>query len=209
MITVVISSYKYGHLAAHCVESILSQSTKPERILFVDDCAGDCSHIHKMYPEVEYFENSENLGTVNNFQNMLQKVNTEYCMFIGADNWLRSDAIELAQKIIDLEKPDIVTYDMILTGEKKQTRVSHHNNEIERYHGDYYWTKKNSHHGSMIYRTELAKQVGGYTKIKHNFIHTCEEWSLWNKMTAAGAKVLYIDEPLLYYRHHRANFNTY
>jgi hypothetical protein len=98
---------------------------------------------------------------------------------------------------------------MILTGEKKQTRVSHHKNEIERYHGDYYWTKKNSHHGSMIYRTELAKQVGGYTKIKHNFIHTCEDWSLWNKMTAAGAKVLYIDEPLLYYRHHRANFNTY
>ena len=60
MITVVVSSYKYGHLAAHCVESLLSQSEKPERILFVDDCAGDCAHINKHYPEIEYYENPEN-----------------------------------------------------------------------------------------------------------------------------------------------------
>jgi glycosyltransferase involved in cell wall biosynthesis len=209
MITIVISSYRYGHLAAHCIESILTQSTKPEKILFVDDGCGDCFHLKQIYPEIEFIFRETNLGTVSNFQDMLEKVSTEYCMFIGADNWLRSDAIELAQKIIDLEQPDIVTYDMVLTGEKKQTRVSHHKNEIERYQGDYYWTKKNSHHGSMIYRTALAKQVGGYSKIEHNFVHTCEDWSLWNKMTAAGAKVAYINEALLYYRHHRENFNSY
>jgi glycosyltransferase involved in cell wall biosynthesis len=209
MITVVISSYKYGHLAAHCVESILSQSTKPKRILFVDDCAGDCSHIPVHYPEVEFFQNEENLGTVRNFQQMLEKVDTEYCMFIGADNWLRSDAIGMLYTTLGLEIPDIITYDMILTGELKKTRVSHHKDEVDRYQGDYYWTKKNSHHGSMLYRTELAKHVGGYSKIEHNFIHTCEDWSLWNKMTAAGAKVSYINEGLLYYRHHRENFNRY
>ena len=209
MITVVVSSYKYGHLAAHCIESLLSQSEKPERILFVDDCAGDCAHIHKYYPEIEYYENPENYGTVKNFQNMLEKIETEYCMFIGADNWLRSDAIELVSKIIDLKSPDIVTYDMILTGSLKEKRVSHHREELKRYQGDYYWTKNNSHHGSMVYQVNLAKQVGGYTKIKHNFVHTCEDWSLWNKMTAAGAKVSYINEALLYYRHHRENNNRY
>lgn len=209
MITIVISSYKYGHLAAHCVESILSQSEKPARMIFVDDGVGDCRHIRDLYSEVEFYEYPVNYGTVKNFQNMLEKVSTEYCMFIGADNWLRSDAIELALKIIDLDRPDIVTYDMMLTGEKKQTRINHHKDEVERYQGDYYWTKKNSHHGSMIYRTELAKKVGGYTKIEHNFAHTCEDWSLWNKMIAAGAKVAYINHALLYYRHHRENFNRY
>ena len=37
MITVVISSYKYGHLAAHCIESVLCQTKKADKILFVDD----------------------------------------------------------------------------------------------------------------------------------------------------------------------------
>lgn len=209
MITVVVSSYKYGHLAAHCVESLLSQSEKPERILFVDDCAGDCAHIHKYYPEIEYYENPENYGTVKNFQNMLCKVTSEYCMFIGADNWLRSDAIKTFRKFIDMDRrPDIITYDMVLTGELKSTRIKHHPNEVSRLHGDYHWRRAGQHHGSMLYRTELAKAVGGYTK--YNDSHqSLEDLSLWTKMNNAGAKVLYIDEPFLYYRHHRANFNTY
>jgi glycosyltransferase involved in cell wall biosynthesis len=42
MISVVIASYKYGHLAAHCIESVLSQSKMPNTIFFVDDGAMDC-----------------------------------------------------------------------------------------------------------------------------------------------------------------------
>lgn len=208
MITVVISSYKYGHLAAHCIESILSQSKQPERIMFVDDCAGDCTHISKHYPEVEYYENPENYGTVKNFQNMFNKVDTEYCMFIGADNWLRSDAIEMFYKIIDLESPDIITYDMVLTGELKDTRIKHHLSEVSRYQGDYYWSRNKAHHGSMVYRTKLAKQVGGYAKYNDSN-HTLEDLNLWNKMIRVGAKVSHINEAFLYYRHHRINNNKY
>ena len=36
MITIVIHSYKYGHLAGQCIESLLSQNYKPEKILFID-----------------------------------------------------------------------------------------------------------------------------------------------------------------------------
>lgn len=208
MITVVISSYKYGHLAAHCIESILGQSELPERIMFVDDCAGDCSHIHKHYPEIEYYENPENYGTVKNFQNMLDKVTGKYCMFIGADNWLRSDAISLMTNALQ-NLPDVVTYDMILTGELKETRVPHHKEEMVPYIGDYYWDRMLKHHGSMLYRTELAKSVGGYSIYKEGLHQTLEDLSLWNKMIQANAKVTHIKQGLLYYRHHRENFNKY
>ena len=40
-VTVVVASYKYGHLAAHCIESLLSQTRLPDRVLFVDDGVGD------------------------------------------------------------------------------------------------------------------------------------------------------------------------
>ena len=53
-ITVVIASCKYGHFAAHCIESILSQTVQPDEIFFVDDGVGDCSHLPKIYPKIKY-----------------------------------------------------------------------------------------------------------------------------------------------------------
>lgn len=207
MITVVISSYKYGHLAAHCIESLLSQSIKPERILFVDDAGKDCWHLPALYPSVEFNIRPNNLGTVANFQNMLHHVTTPYCMYIGADNWLRSDAIKTFHDAINMHNPDVITYDILLTGELKETRVKHHANEVHPFQGDYHW-RITGHHGSMVYKTQLAKDLGGYTK--YNDSHqTLEDLSLWTKFRRAGAKVVYIDEPFLYYRHHRQNFNSY
>jgi glycosyltransferase involved in cell wall biosynthesis len=116
MITVVIASYRYGHLAAHCIESLLSQTISPARILFVDDGGFDCNHLPSLYPDIEYVLRDENLGVVDNFQDMLSRVDTEYVLFIGADNWLRSDAIELLSRA----SADIVTYDVIVTGELKE-----------------------------------------------------------------------------------------
>jgi glycosyltransferase involved in cell wall biosynthesis len=209
MISVIISSYRYGHLAAHCVESILSQSEKPEKIFFVDDGWGDCFHLKRVYPEVEFVFRETNLGTVNNFQDMLERVSTEYCMFIGADNWLRSDTVKQFSDAIQLVNPDIVTYDMVLTGEMKETRIKYHRDEMSRHQGDYYWSRQFKHHGSMLYRTSLAKSVGGYTRLNDWSHQTQEDYSLWNKMKSAGAKVHHIPQGLLYYRHHRENFNKY
>ena len=42
--SLVISSYKYGHLAAHAIESALCQTKPFDSIYFVDDGVGDCGH---------------------------------------------------------------------------------------------------------------------------------------------------------------------
>ena len=116
MITVVIASYRYGHLAAHCIESLLSQTIPPSRILFVDDGGLDCNHLLSLYPIIEYILRHKNLGVIDNFQDILSQIKTEYVLFIGADNWLRSDAIELLSNA----SADIVTYDIVVTGELKE-----------------------------------------------------------------------------------------
>jgi glycosyltransferase involved in cell wall biosynthesis len=204
MITVVISSYHYGHLASHCIESLLAQTKKPERILFVDDAAGDCGHLPKLYPEVEYVFRETNLGTVDNFHDMLMRVESEYVMFLGADNWLRSDTIELLSKA----QSDIVTYDIMVTGELKDEITKRHPHEIQKYQGDWYWQRKGVHHGSMLYRTKLGQKVG-YKKMRHNVEQTEEDWNLWNQMIKNGATVSYLNQALLYYRRHRENFLKY
>ena len=111
--------------------------------------------------------------------------------------------------IINLTSTDIITYDILLTGSLKETRVSSHREEVKRHEGDYYWDRTLKHHGSMLYKTEMAHAVGGYAKYNDTLNHTCEDWSLWDKMMKAEAKVAHIQQPLLYYRHHRENFNKY
>jgi len=204
MITVVIASYRYGHLAAHCIESLLSQTTPPARILFVDDGGLDCNHLPALYPDIEYVIREKNLGVVDNFQDMLSRVNTEYVLFLGADNWLRSDAIEQLSNA----STDIVTYDVIVTGELKQDILMRIPVEAFPHQGDLYWSRQDQHHGSMMYRTALAQKIG-YKKRFEDGNHPQEDWNLWDKMLEQGATVASLKEGLLFYRRHRENFLKY
>jgi len=204
MITVIIASYQYGHLAAHCIESLLSQTLLPEKIWFVDDGALDCAHLPVLYPEIDYVLRDQNLGTVDNFQDMLDRVQTPYVMFIGADNWLRSDAIEKLR----YPTTDIVTYDIVVTGELKEEILERVPGQTVPHQGDFYWDRQGLHHGSMMYRTELGKRVG-YQKKHANSEHPQEDWNLWDQMITLGATVSSIDQGLLYYRRHRENYLKY
>jgi glycosyltransferase involved in cell wall biosynthesis len=204
MITVVIASYRYGHLAAHCIESLLSQTTPPARILFVDDGGLDCSHLPSLYPTIEYTLRPVNLGVIVNFQDMLAKINTEYVLFIGADNWLRSDAIELLSNA----SADIVTYDIVVTGELKDEILTRVPGETLPYQGDLYWNRQDQHHGSMLYRTAFGQKIG-YQKKHEDGVHPQEDWNLWDKMLEQGATVASLKEGLLFYRRHRENFLKY
>ena len=204
MITVVIASYQYGHLAAHCIESLLSQTVAPSRIIFADDGAHDCAHLPNFYPGVEYIFRPQNLGTVDNFHDLLSRIDTEYALFVGADNWLRSDAIELLSQA----SSDIVTYDIVVTGELKEEIHDRVPGETIPYQGDLYWDREGKHHGSMMYRTELAQKIG-YKRRYADGVHAQEDWNLWEKMLEQGASVSSLKEGLLYYRRHRENFLKY
>ncbi len=224
--SLVICSYNYGHLAAHAIESALSQcfnlnaerhwygtppdniiapSTSFEKIYFVDDGAGDCSHLPKLYPQVEFILREKNLGIVANFQDMLNRVQTDYVMFLGADNWLRSDALYTLSKYRD----DIITYDIMVTGELKNEISKLYPHSTEEYNGDIKWNRRDQHHGSMLYRVSKAKEVGGYEKHRPDGERTDEDNALWDKMLKAGATVQYINQELLFYRRHKQNFNKY
>ena len=202
----VISSYTYGHLASHCIESILCQTTKYDKVWFVDDGVGDCKHLPKLYPNIEFIFREENMGVVANFDDMLHRVDTDYVMFLGADNWLRADTLEsLKEKSYDI---DIVTYDIIVTGELRDQIYKSYSVHCKDYYGDYYWSRERLHHGSMLYRTELAKMVGGYA---HNLTsgRTDEDQNLWDKMIKQSARVSHVPKGLLYYRRHKENFFKY
>jgi len=207
MLTVVIASAGYGHLAAHCIESVLCQTRKPNKILFVDDAFGDCAALEKRY-ELQWIFRPHNLGVTANFQEILkERVRTKYVLFVGADNWLRPDTVELLTDKAKQTNADIITYDIVVTGTNRQS-ILRNNPDCRPYQGDQYWPRVNQHHGSMMYRVEKAKQCGGYREIKEWSL-PAEDLGLWQNMTNAGATVSHVPEGLLYYRRHEANFYKY
>lgn len=206
---IVICSYKYGHLAAHCIESVLCQTKQFDKIWFVDDGAGDCEHLKCLYPQLNYIFRNENMGIVHNFNNVLMQVDTDYVMYLGADNWLRADTLErIAAEIWKIGIPDIITYDIMVTGELRDEIHQFYSPLMHKVNGDWYWNRKGGHHGSMVYNVKLAQNVGGYADNKTSN-RTDEDLNLWDKMKAKDAKVLHISEAFLYYRRHKENFNKY
>lgn len=201
--SIVIASYRYGHLASHAIESVLSQSKPFDKIYFVDDAAGDCQHLPKLYPSVEFVLREKNMGVIDNFNDMLSKIKTDYVMFLGADNWLRSDTLEL----LSTNNTDIITYDIIVTGELRNELKRYYNKFIKPYNGDLYWSRKMEHHGSMVYHAKLARAVGGYASRTKG--RTDEDHNLWDKLIKIGASVSHVEEGLLYYRRHKENFYKY
>ena len=210
MITVNIMSYKYGHLVAQCVDSIVNQTLKPDIIRVYDDGIGDCKHIKDLYPNVELIEREENMGTAKNFQDALERTETDKVMFIGADNWLRQDTLETLNNV----DADIVSYHILITGtegDEFANKVS----AVERHEGYKVWkfrdtvTAKmqdggNFIHGSVLYNTKLA-QEHGYVQMGGD-ANPQEDWGLFREMMNAGAKYELVDKPFLYYRRHRENF---
>lgn len=211
----VIASYKYGHLAAHAIETAISQTVPFDKIYFVDDGAGDCTHLPLIYGDenIEFTFRDSNYGIVKNFNSILfDIVKTDYVMFLGADNWLASDTCESIKKVI-FRSPqsgiyDIVTYDITVTGTLRNEIYRFYPYDMKIARGDYRWKRESRHHGSMAYNVELAKEVGGYAH-NNTSIRTDEDLNLWNKMIDSGAKLAYLPDTYLFYRRHKENFNKY
>lgn len=178
-------SYKYGHLVSQAVESVLWQTQKPDVIRVYDDGVGDCFFVGEKYPEVELIERPKNLGIVDNFNDALEHTNTDRVLFLGADNWLHPEAVELMMS----QNEDIVSCDAWIVGEGRYRR----------------WTLPSQPHGSALYDVKKAKAVGGYEPSGRE--HTEEDSMLFRKMMDNGATFARVDKPLLYYRRHTWNFN--
>ena len=204
-VTAVIASYKYGHLAAHAVDSVLSQYEQFDDIVFIDDGVGDCRHIKELFPEVYFIERETNLGTVENFQQALMDVDTDYVMFLGADNWLHPATLQRLKE----EESDIISYDISLTGQDwlpfanfVQAELAPNSYPIWKFEkGD--MKKANYIHGSSLYNVELAQKVGYKASGRKN---TEEDWMLFKGMLENGATHTHVPIPFLYYRRHPENF---
>jgi len=228
---VIITSYNYGHFLPEAIESVLRQTRLPDRILISDDCSKDDTYeiaigYKNMYPDlIEVNRNEKNLGIANHFNRALSLMDTDYIMFLGADNRLRSDYLEKTSIILDKNSEVGIVYtDFAFFGPKAKIQYCRFGNEFKgpviedtffiiKFPDFNEKTKKiilkdNFIHGSALFRSRIFKEVGGFDE---NSLLP-EDHNLWIKIIKAGYRAQRVPLPLLEYRqfsNKQANIRNY
>lgn len=202
-ITVNIISDCCGHFAAGAIESVLGQSQPPDKVRLIDNGGQDCDRIAQIYHELEFVKIAR-LPPADVLQLALDRTDTERCMMLSADDWLRNDALHGMGQL----KQDIVSCDVALCGEGA-VEFARSVGAITSCLGYRMWRmrqgdikKSNFIHRSSLFNTKLARQ---FKFVESPTLLSPECWSMWKSMLAAGGTHRHHAEPFLYSRRHREN----
>lgn len=215
-VSVITPNYNYALYIESAVKSVLSQTVKIDEYFVVDDCSTDNSIeiVSSLAGNFKFIKNSNNLGIVENFRRCIERTNSDYICFVGADNCIDPSYIEKLKFALDNNADAAVAYtDLVIFGPlAKQLAERVGAKEIEHLIGEprYHWTvsaptdealanleNENFINGSAMFRRTAYDEVGGYRLTERP-----EDADLFLRMIQKGYKAVYVKEPLLYYRQH-------
>ncbi|MGH2942943.1 MAG: glycosyltransferase family 2 protein [Solirubrobacteraceae bacterium] len=110
-VSVIVPSYNYGSVLEGCVDSVLSQEGADVRVLVIDDCSPDDTHVvGAMLAErderVQFVRNEQNLGLIGTANRGLQWADGEFVVLLSADDVLAPGALRRAVAVMD-EHPGV------------------------------------------------------------------------------------------------------
>lgn len=127
LISVIITTYNYANFLPKAIESVLNQTYKNFEIIVIDD--GSTDNARSVIKEswlVKYFY-QENKGISAARNAGIKKCKGDYIVFLDADDWLETDALEQNLNVIK-DKPDIAfvsgNYYFVRAGKSKPEHVS-------------------------------------------------------------------------------------
>ncbi|TGD79632.1 glycosyltransferase [Hymenobacter wooponensis] len=93
VVSVIITSYNYGHFLAEAIESVRQQTYLAREIVVVDDGSTDNTReVATAYPEVVYvYQHNQGLSAARNTG--IRQSKGQYLVFLDADDWLFPDAL--------------------------------------------------------------------------------------------------------------------
>lgn len=107
-VTVGVAVYNGAATLRRAVESILHQTAGPCAIHISDDASSDNSAdvaqtLANEYDSVTLTRQTSNLGPTGNFRFLLERANTEYFMWLAADDYLKPTYIERTMACLDAD----------------------------------------------------------------------------------------------------------
>lgn len=205
MINVVIPSYNQAQYLPDCIDSVLSQTLRPHRIIVVDDGSTDGSlEIAKKYAEENHIikvisqvnkglSSARNTGIMNTFENDCEgdDLSPSYVLFLDADDVLVEGCIKRIQQEIDRTEADIIAPSFKCFGRAQDTIILMKNPTIEDFK-----VANRIGYCSAVKRSRLL-EVGGYSP---RMTTGYEDLHLWFNLLSRGATLVTIPEILWLYR---------
>lgn len=189
MITLSISSYNQQEFLPDAVESALNQ-TVPCEIIVIDDGSQDHSlEIARSYPVRVISQVNKGLSSTRNTG--LMNCNTDYIIYLDADDKLDPNTIERIEQVIKETNADIVSPSMQCFGLSNAVVILMPNPTIEDFK-----TGNRIAYCSAIRKSKLL-EIGGYSPRMHTGY---EDYHLWFNLLYRGAKIVTIPETLFWYR---------
>lgn len=190
--TVLMAVYKGDDVALfeRAVDSVYSNTLLPDAFVLVVDgpipsrLDGAIHKLQKQYG-FEVLQMPENVGLANALNAGLRRVRTEWVVRADADDYNVPDRFQLQARVVSR------THDAVdvLGGAIQEVEPSGRKLAVRRTvesHADivrYAAYRNPFNHMTVAYKTDLALRCGGYP-----CIHLKEDYALWAKMLASGAR---------------------
>jgi glycosyltransferase involved in cell wall biosynthesis len=190
MISIVIASYNQEEYLKDAIESALNQTVKADEIIIVNDGSTDNSlELARKYP-VKIIE-QVNKGLASARNTGIMNTNSDYILFLDADDILQENCIEVMQQTIQETGADIVAPSFKCFGLHQDTVILMPNPTIE----DFKAANRIGYF-SAIRRTKLL-EIGGYSP---RMTWGWEDLHIWFNLLLRGARLVTIPQTLVLYR---------
>lgn len=227
-ISVIITSYNYGHFLVEAIESVLRQTYLPDEILLSDDASTDHTHeimqaYKRQYPHlIKVNRNKTNMGIEAHFNLAVSKTKGDIVGLLGADNRYPSNYLaEGLKTLLKNDKTAIAYTDFALFGNRAESMYSQFYKTYQGERLDFgvfivnfpKFTPKNREillhdrnfiHGSSLYLRQAFDESGGYQSRGGESSSSSEDYTLFRSMIQKGWQAAKVEDVYLEYRQHSA-----
>lgn len=202
LVSIVIPCYNYGKYINEAVDSVLKQTFQNFEIIIVESNSTDNSRsiIQKMTDKriIKLYRNENHLAGDNRNYG-INKANGKYICCLDPDDILKPTYLEKAIFILETQNYDLVSTSIETFGTESKIYYQIPNPTLSD------MTQANHISTVAVFKKTFWKKSHGYHDWGLGAQHVPEDWDLWLRMSALGARFYNIHEPLMLYRIHGTN----
>jgi len=208
LVTVTVSSYNHQNYIKKTIESIINQSYGFENIelITIDDCSTDdtgkiLKELSRKY-DFRFFQNESNKGVVNNMNSLLRVASGKYIAGCASDDYWHIEKLEKQVSIMEaagVEYAVCHTKAFIIDTDDNFLFFQDRGNLFQENIIPKILTDNGIVAPSVLIKKSVYDAIGLYDESL-----PFEDREMWIRM-AQYYKFIYINEPLVYRRHHPNN----
>ncbi|MTJ21039.1 glycosyltransferase [Dolichospermum sp. UHCC 0352] len=200
LVSVIIPCFNYGQYVEEAINSVLNQTFQDFEIIVVDGGSTDNSTVttlkslHKPKTTIYYREGRHLVGDNRNFG--IEKAQGKYICCLDADDKIKPTYLEKALFLLEAYAYDIVSTSVQCFGNSIETWNILAHPTLEEI------VKGNQVSTVAVFSQQMWEKANGYHDCGIGKDYISEDWDLWVRMMALGARVINISEHLMLYRIH-------